>query len=274
MSSKQQTRSLSLIVVGLSACCGAVAQTPLVWRTNDAATIVPAHAAAPRSDVSQLSDDVRAAVERAHTHAAALITSAEFQRRVTMLANVHVAPGGATTTGAALLATYSQVEDGPDIVCYHGSGGGGGTMAVTGFGACRNSETSPASAATGIVPVITLYALTLRRLASPVADTYACGLNTLAHEWAHRITVDHRHSKLTDDGHEDHATPVASYVIGALTQCLYLRQHYLGLADHQGARFALEACVEAVGTNTFFSGVCDAGWGENFVLAPAGALLW
>jgi hypothetical protein len=84
----------------------------------------------------------------------------------------------------------------------------------------------------------------------------SCAINTLAHEFSHTVS-----SSVTDyaflfvDRGRPWATfmdrPLASYTLGAVAQCTYLKRHgsELGLD--------LKQCIQRWGTNNFYSADCD-----------------
>ncbi|MFO0555412.1 MAG: hypothetical protein U0271_43950 [Polyangiaceae bacterium] len=90
-------------------------------------------------------------------------------------------------------------------------------------------------------------------------ESFACAINTIAHEWAHTIPdpSDAGVWLYQDDDHEGSDEALVSYAIGAIAQCVYL--------DMQGYRVEeqFDECMRRVGTTTFNSTTCAAGWAET-----------
>ena len=146
-----------------------------------------------------------------------------------------------------------------DAVCYKYRCGGGSETAVVDpsdkVSACEERATGYLST--------TMREATVMRMKSEVLEEKACAVNAFAHEWAHAINDSEGLMAFTDTGHRRHPRPLASYVIGSIAQCLFLKEAYAQ------PKFDVARCIEAAGYYTFEAPTsCQKGWGQKFV-APA-----
>lgn len=113
----------------------------------------------------------------------------------------------------------------------------------------------------------------LRMFAAPDVVARSCAINVAAHEYAHTISLtpmgyrvafadtNETEARIADRQHP--GTPVASYLIGAVAQCVWLEKQ--GRIDRSDVR----ACVQVFGTAGFNGRRCSqfAG-GEPVALRP------
>jgi hypothetical protein len=103
--------------------------------------------------------------------------------------------------------------------------------------------------------IVTLNTCTLERAASPDDFAFACAVNTAAHEFTHSVVVDGA-QPYQDGGHRSDPHPMVSYTLGAIAQCVYLKQH-------DKLTMKLDACVTTVGDHVFNPGTCCADWSKR-----------
>lgn len=255
-------RSIVIVFFGsLAIACGGrgLAIEPLTFAAVPAA---PATMAAPDLHIGagDVDREFDASLRRTHALTAEVVTSPRFAR---LLADIEwLAPGVGDDriTGAAVAALYAPAID----VCYRTRARCGATTAATGIDTCNRH----------VGAVVTLYPATWPRLAGRSREEQACAINTLAHEWLHGHLTAAGAWQFTDDHHGASQVPLASYVVGALAQCVYLEGEYLGDAERNQARFDVARCIEQAGTTTLRPSSCAPGWGLRFVEAEREAVLW
>ena len=244
--------------------CGAVPATPLVHVSAQRINARPLEAF-HTPDYSRLDKQRIATYDALHKEVDQLVHTAEFDAALRDLDTLAPAPGADRISGARFAAMYlhrdADVESLP--ICYLFESGRSSETARTGTYANRRGCADGAAAAAEL----TLHELTLERATSEQLEAHACAVNTLAHEWAHALTVADGsvasgHRRLFDDGHHAHqSAPLASYTVGAVAQCVYLARAKDGVA-----KFNVPACIEAVGTNAFPAISCSDGWAVRFVI--------
>lgn len=90
-------------------------------------------------------------------------------------------------------------------------------------------------------------------------EEMSCSINTIVHEWTHAIPAEPGGSgaMYSDSGHTFSSGALASFVAGAVAQCVYLEQHGFPMSDAQ-----FEACVNFAGARSFSSEPCEPGWAD------------
>jgi hypothetical protein len=203
----------------------------------------------PASNLDEVPDDVRRAFVLLDQVTRAVIGSPAFRDAVESFPQVDGSAGADWISGYTLARAYAG-----ELADYHLAptcfrlDAGGGETASTGV-ATRCKQLA------GRFAVIAIHPFVLARLAA-LPEGRACAINTLAHEWTHAILRDPRLQGppivFLDGDHQDFDEPVASYTIGAIAQCAYLKQWRPDLDP--------EACVRAVGTSVFRPCTCEPGW--------------
>jgi hypothetical protein len=89
-------------------------------------------------------------------------------------------------------------------------------------------------------------------------DAYACGIDTIVHEWMHAIVDAKGTPRFTDKGHRGAKFPLVTYTVGAVAQCTYLEEQ---LGELPPADFV--KCVEAIGVRSLRSETCEERWFED-----------
>jgi hypothetical protein len=250
-------------VLLVSGCCGAIPATPLVHVSDQHTNSMPLEAF-HTPDYSRLEPAQAATYKALHAEVDKLVHTSEFDAALRDVDTLTPTPGAVRISGARFAAMYlhgdADVESLP--VCYGFKSGGRRETASTGTYASRHGCADGKAAAADI----TLRTVTFERANSKKLEEHACAVNSLAHEWAHALTVtdaqdDSGHRRLFDDGKHDHQSdPLASYTVGAVAQCVYLARAH-GDVEH----FNVRACIEAVGTNSFSAEPCAADWSNRFV---------
>ncbi len=264
--SKQQAHSPSrslfaAVILGAVVACGGAGKPPALVYVSDALPQTPQRARAPIGLYGALPEEMRAELAALHDEVALLVESPVFGSWLDGIEVVFAQPGRAPMSGRRMAAIYlGRYPTGDQYrwhpICYRYSSGGGSETARSGV-----SEEPACGQGEALLAVTTLREITIERARSKVVEAHACAVNTFAHEWAHAISTQEPSLValvFTDDAHEKHATAIASYVVGAIAQCVYLQHH------HDGRKFDVARCVEAVGTNMFDSTTCDAGWSAQF----------
>jgi hypothetical protein len=214
----------------------------------------------------QLSKEFKPVVEHLHNDVAKLARTEEFRRYLESIDALLAKAGTDPISGRRFASVYLGGEQADQHlpICYGYDPGGGSETARTGLstdkGACNPDGKTT-------VAFTTLRSVTIERAQSSVTEAKACAVNTVAHEWAHAIATTtangNGHTMVFEDGDHDHQRgAVASYVVGAVAQCLYLKQAY-NFND-----FDVAKCVEAVGTNGFDPSTCVDGWAMRFAAKP------
>lgn len=100
-----------------------------------------------------------------------------------------------------------------------------------------------------------LHEVVLKRFREGTAESIACALNTVIHEWTHAIPESDGStaSLYQDRSHQETGGPLVSYTFGSVAQCVYLQLH-----GYPSLRMA--ECIEAAGTRGFVKNTCDARW--------------
>ncbi len=240
-------------------CSGVVTTEPVSFLPDRATRTSPVKAPSPHIESVEARD--RLLIMRGHDVATAVVESRVFSDTLARINRLAEGSPGTITTGSAVETIYSRGLE----ICYRVARRCGSTTAETGFGRCEGVDDAA---------IVTLFDATLVRLARTDREARACAVNTLAHEWSHAHPRTGGGSQFTDDEHESSSTPLVSYTIGALAQCVYLREEYLADDGNQRALFALERCVAEVGTNHFAAASCEPGWGQQFVRGGAEETLW
>ncbi len=244
---------LHLVVLATVTACRTTAPTPLVW-TEPPQEAPPAAQLATRFKLlpADMQKDVQAALRETEV----VTGGVKFKDWLTQIdavgARAATQPISGTRTEALFHGRLSDFKVVP--TCFAFASGGSTETAATAI-------TDAASLCNGqrlLVAQLTIRTATLARIRSEVVEANACAVNTLAHEQAHAVVHDGEMTFL-DGGHDKQSNPVATYVIGALAQCLYLEAHYAEWP------FDIKGCVEAVGTNHFDPASCEPGWGKKFL---------
>jgi hypothetical protein len=253
-------RSGVFVLPLLAACCSKpVPADPLTYVSRVMLADTPR---AREPDFRALPDTALATVRALDTLTGEVVGSAGFKVFLEDVDALLAKASANPISGRRFLTIYRGLDPAyePLHICYRVAGGGGSETARSGF----SQIVSPCNAGGKIVVDITLRSITLDRASSKVREANACAVNTLAHEWAHAIAntdaVEGHHMVFEDNDHDHQSGPVASYLVGALAQCLYLAS-VNGGTD----RFDVRHCVEVVGTNAFNPASCVGGWAPRFV---------
>jgi hypothetical protein len=229
---------------------------------GEAAAILPVWSA----DSITLARD-KDAVTGAAGAAARVIASSLFRRHLVKIAKIDPQPNATPTDGSTVANLYLGLDG---VAHQYPSKYLTTTQGCTGF---PLTHTGASTATTGLngasgTATTTLHSCTLERArAYPKTDadpggTFACAVNTLAHEWSHSIPDESRHQTVNnwlyqDTGHKHAKMGLVSYTIGAIAQCAYLDSRGFKIEE----RF--EECVESVGTTTFNSSTCNERWAHD-----------
>lgn len=244
--------------------CGRVDATSLVYLSSYVVPNEDKPPDAPKAWFDALPANYAPAVRQLHESVSRLVTSEAMRRELADIDAVVARPRERPLSGRRLAHLYFGLDTTQRRypICYAFQSGGrsetASTALVTAPAACRAAGTT--------VALITLRSATMDRAASAVIEARACAVNTLAHEWAHAIgstTAQNGGHEMTfcDQHHHKQPSPVASYVVGAVAQCLYL-------AEAAGDTFDVRSCVEEVGTNTFDAASCTTDWANRWLPRP------
>ncbi len=194
----------------------------------------------PKVDVDNGRDEV--VLEVLATDTLAIIQSDEFKRFVARMTFAS-RTAGSPVPGTDVLRDYlGETGRLGATVPLHALGRSWSSIAITYF--------------VGDQVHIGLRTPVIERAGASSPETRACAINSLAHELVHAVidrssgAPDHAYQ---DGGHASEARPLASYAIGAIAQCAYLRKHV-------DAKLDMVACVENAGISSFNPGSCHAGW--------------
>lgn len=250
---------LTVLCATGAACCARVPARPLSFVSRQKTSATHERTA---SYADQIDGAARTVIDSLHAEASKLVADTSFQLFVEDIDAVAASADGDPISGRRLYALYTGRDPNRPLmrICYRTSSGGRSETANTGFA----KNIAGCGTADEVVAAVTLRSATLTRARSTKREERACAINTIAHEWAHIVSASSpegtgHQMQFLDDDHDHQAAPVASYVLGAVAQCLYLKQSY------ESGRFDVRKCIEAVGTNAFDSSSCKEGWGKQFL---------
>lgn len=243
-----------VIALGLVSC-GSVDPGPLVPAPSEEGS----EGQLPLGRFEELAENQQRAVKMLHDEATRLAKDPKFRSHLEQIDALLARPGSMPISGRRFARLYFGLEPQYQAlpVCYRVRSGGVIETASTSF----DSQGSKCGARDQTVAVVTLRSATLERMSSQTREARACAVNTLTHEWAHAIAFkgpERLEMLFIDEGHHRQPNAVASYVVGAFAQCLYLQEAY------GNGSYDVWGCVEAVGTNTFDPLSCVESWGAQF----------
>ncbi len=251
---------IALIVGCVMGCAKIVPATPLAYAS---AVQPPDSIQLSSGRYQQLPSELVSVVTALHGRVDELVQTTEFRQYLEDIDALLAKAGADPISGRRFASIYlggdPKYQHLP--VCYTFESGGGSETARTGLGADKGA-CNPDGKST--LAFTTLRSVTVDRGRASAAEANACAVNTFAHEWSHAIAATtgsgNGHAMVFEDDNHDHQPgAVASYVVGAVAQCLYLKHAYKEKGD-----FDVRKCVESVGTNAFDPRTCAEGWGQTF----------
>jgi hypothetical protein len=262
LGNRMQTSHVILPILLAAACSNAVPADSLIYISKYALRVDFAGTMRPREPgYGELSEADATSFRALHARTAAVVGSRSFETLLYDVDALLAKAGADPISGRRFAAIYLGLDrsyEWPHL-CYYFEPGGGSEAARSGLSAVRSTCNPDGKT----VVNTTLRSVTRDRALSKIVEANACAVNTLAHEWSHAITVtdvhNGHHMVFEDDDHDHQRGAVASYVVGAFAQCLYLAG-----ASGDSDQFEVRRCVEAVGTNGFNPATCEAGWARQF----------
>lgn len=174
-----------------------------------------------------------------------LLRDPQFRDRLTHFTEIDARAGDPTTgreVAAALLGDHRAPSQVPTQY-----------LITNDDPACKHQTASTGIADDKFARTV-LNPCTIARSRTPKTAAYACAINTAAHEMTHTV-LDEKNVQLYQDGSHKHATtPLVSYTVGAIAQCLYLSS-----IDSLAASM-FDSCVQQAGTTSFNPNTCDESW--------------